>query len=150
LSSPFNDIDINEDVNKRLYYYLVSKNSCNEWTDTSSVSSNILLEQKENIIENKLWWNQYSTWNSGVEKYVIYRETRLNTQILNPFSQRYNGLDSFYSDNTTDNTIDGTTLCYKVIGTVNTTGYTSVSNTVCIVGGMKVYFPDGVIAYFLG
>ena len=146
MSSPFNDVDINEDGNRRVYYYLVSKNSCNEWTDTSSISGNILLEQKENIVENKLWWNQYSTWNSGVEKYVIYRETRLNAQILNPFSQRYNGLDSFYSDNTTDNTIDGTTLCYKVIGTENTTGYTSESNTVCIVGGMKVYFPDGVIA----
>lgn len=146
LTSPFNDVDINEYGNRRVYYYLASKNSCNEWTDSSSVSSNILLEQKENIVENKLWWNQYSTWNSGVEKYVIYRETRLNAQILNPFSQRYNGLDSFYSDNTTDNIIDGTTLCYKVIGTENTTGYTSESNTVCIVGGMKVYFPDGVIA----
>lgn len=146
LTSPFSDVDINEDGNRRVYYYLVSKNSCNEWTDSSSVSSNILLEQKENLIENKLWWNQYSTWNSGVEKYIIYRETRLNAQILNPFSQRYNGLDSFYSDNTTDNIIDGTTLCYKVIGTENTTGYTSESNTVCIVGGMKVYFPDGVIA----
>jgi gliding motility-associated-like protein len=145
-TSPIDELDLIEDGNRRVYYYLVSKNSCNEWTDTTNVSSNILLEQQDNITENKLWWNTYSTWNNGVEKYIIYRETRLNTQILNPFSQRYNGLDSFYKDITSDNTIDGTTLCYKVIGTENITGYTSQSNTVCIVGGMKVYFPDGIIA----
>jgi len=143
--SPINEIDLLEDGNKRVYYYLVSKNVCNEWIDTSSISSNILLEQQEAVTENKLWWNKYSTWNSGIENYVIYRETRLNDQILSPFSQRYTGIDSNYIDNITDNNIDGSTLCYKVIGTENTSGYTSESNTVCIVGGMKVYFPNGVI-----
>lgn len=143
--SPINEIDLLEDGNKRVYYYLVSKNVCNEWIDTSSISSNILLEQQEAITDNKLWWNKYSTWNSGIKNYVIYRETRLNDQIISPFSQRYTGIDSSYIDNISDNNIDGSTLCYKVIGTENTSGYTSESNTVCIVGGMKVYFPNGVI-----
>jgi gliding motility-associated-like protein len=145
-NSPLNEIDNNEDGNRRVYYYLVSKNSCNQWTDTTNTSSNIYLEQQEEITENKLWWNTYSTWNSGVEKYVIYRETRLNAQIINPFLQRYDGIDTNYKDNISDNTIGGATLCYKVIGTENITGFTSHSNTVCIVGGMKVYFPNGVIA----
>lgn len=143
---PLNEIDNNENGNRRVYYYLVSKNSCNQWTDTTNKSSNIYLEQQEEITENKLWWNTYSTWNSGIEKYVIYRETRLNAQIINPFSQRNSGIDTNYKDNINDNTIDGSTLCYKVIGTENISGYTSQSNTVCIVGGMKVYFPNGVIA----
>lgn len=145
-NSPLNEIDNSEDGNRRVYYYLVSKNSCNQWSDTTKISSNIYLEQQEEIAENKLWWNTYSTWNSGIEKYVIYRETRLNAQIINPFSQRYVGIDTNYKDNTSDNTIDGSILCYKVIGTENISGHTSQSNTVCIVGGMKVYFPDGVIA----
>ncbi len=145
-NSPLNEIDNSEDGNRRVYYYLVSKNSCNQWGDTTKISSNIYLEQQEEITENKLWWNTYSTWNSGIEKYVIYRETRLNAQIINPFSQRYVGIDTNYKDNIGDNTIDGSTLCYKVIGTENISGHTSQSNTVCIVGGMKVYFPDGVIA----
>lgn len=144
-NSPLNEIDNSEDGNRRVYYYLVSKNSCNQWADTTNISSNIYLEQQEEITENKLWWNTYSTWNSGIKKYVIYRETRLNEQIINPFSQRYDGLDTNYIDNISDNTIDGSTLCYKVIGTENITGFTSQSNTVCIVGGMKVYFPNGVI-----
>lgn len=144
-NSTITEIDISEDGNRRAFYYLVSKNICNEWIDTSSISSNILLEQQEAVTENKLWWNKYSTWNSGIENYVIYRETRLNDQILSPFSQRYIGIDSSYIDNISDNNIDGSTLCYKVIGTENTSGYTSESNTVCIVGGMKVYFPNGVI-----
>lgn len=144
-NSPLNEIDNSEDGNRRVYYYLVSKNSCNQWADTTNISSNIYLEQQEEITENKLWWNTYSTWNSGIKKYVIYRETRLNEQIINPFSQRYDGIDTNYIDNISDNTIDGSTLCYKVIGTENITGFTSQSNTVCIVGGMKVYFPNGVI-----
>lgn len=146
INSPLNEIDNSEDGNRRVSYYLVSKNSCNQWSDTTKISSNIYLEQQEEITESKLWWNTYSTWNSGIEKYIIYRETRLNAQIINPFSQRYVGIDTNYKDNISDNTIDGSTLCYKVIGTENISGYTSQSNTVCIVGGMKVYFPDGVVA----
>jgi gliding motility-associated-like protein len=145
-SSPINEVDLSEDGNKQVYYYLVSKNSCNEWSDTSTISSNILLDQINSLEDNKLWWNRYSTWNSGVNNYVIYRETRLNGQILNPFSQINLGTDTFYTDNIKDNITKETTLCYKVIGTENISGFMSQSNTICVVGIMKVYFPNGVIA----
>ncbi|MCF8428509.1 MAG: gliding motility-associated C-terminal domain-containing protein [Bacteroidia bacterium] len=144
--SPINIIDNNEFGNRRVYYYLVSKNSCGIYTDTTAVSTNIVLENIQGTGENKLWWNKYFTWNSGVEKYIIYRETRLNEVISKPFSQKGTTNDSIYNDNILNEDLGIEKLCYKIISVENITGYTSASNTVCMVGGLTVFFPNGVIS----
>ena len=144
---PINIIDLTEQGNKRVYYYLVSKNSCGTYADTTKVSSNILLENLKSMGENKLWWNKYFTWNSGVEKYIIYRETRINEAITKPFIQKGVTLDSSYIDNTKNEDLSIEKLCYKIVATEKITGYTSTSNSVCIVGGLAAYFPNGIISY---
>lgn len=144
--SPINEIDLLENGNRRVYYYLVSKNTCDLLTDTTPVSKNILLENLQVLGSNKLWWNKYFTWNSGVEKYIIFRETRLNETITNPFSQKGTTVDTQFVDNIVNEELSKEKLCYKIIGTENITGYTSSSNTVCMIGGLIVYFPNGIIS----
>jgi len=144
--SPINIEDLTEQGNRRVYYYLVSKNSCGIFADTTAISSNIILENFQGIGENNLWWNKYSTWNSGVEKYIIYRETRLNEVITKPFYQKSNTVDSNYTDNVMGEDLSIEKLCYKIIAVENISGYTSTSNSVCMVGGLTVYFPNGIVS----
>jgi hypothetical protein len=144
--SPINEIDLLENGNRRVYYYLVSKNTCGLFTDTSPVSTNIILENLQELGTNKLWWNKYFTWNSGVEKYVIYRETRLNDVITKPFNQKGITVDSNYIDNVMNEDMSVEKLCYKLIAVENITGFTSASNSVCIVGGLAVFFPSAVVS----
>jgi gliding motility-associated-like protein len=144
--SPINEIDLLENGNRRVYYYLVSKNTCGLFTDTSPVSTNIILENLQELGTNKLWWNKYFTWNSGVEKYVIFRETRLDETITNPFSQNGTTVDTQFVDNIVNEDLSKEKLCYKILGIENITGYTSSSNTVCMIGGLIVYFPNGIIS----
>jgi hypothetical protein len=144
-TSPINIIDLTETGNRRVYYYLVSKNSCRIYADTTAISTNIILENIQGAGESKLWWNKYFTWNNGVEKYVIYRETRLNDVITKPFNLKGITLDSNYIDNVMNEDMSVEKLCYKLIAIENNTGFTSISNSVCIVGGLAVYFPNGVV-----
>ena len=145
-TSPVNIVDLTESGNRRVYYYLVSKNSCGIYTDTTDVSTNIILEILQGTGESKIWWNKYFTWNSGVKKYVIYRETRINDIVTNPFNQKSSTVDSIYIDNIINEDLSIEKLCYKLIAIENITGFTSSSNSVCIVGGLVVYFPNGVIS----
>lgn len=144
--SPINIEDLTEQGNRRVYYYLVSKNSCGIFADTTPISSNIILENFQGIGENNLWWNKYSTWNSGVEKYIIYRETRINELITKPFYQKGNTFDSNYIDNVMGEDLSIEKLCYKIIAVENISGYTSTSNSICMVGGLTVYFPNGIVS----
>lgn len=145
-TSPINFIDLIEQGNRRVYYYLVSKNSCGIYTDTTAVSTNILLENIQDKGESKLWWNNYFTWNNGVEKYIIYRETRVNDMTTKPFSPKGFTVDSNYIDNVEAEDLSKEKLCYKLVAIENITGFTSSSNSVCIFGGLVVYFPNGVIS----
>lgn len=144
-SSPINIIDNSEDGSRRVYYYLVSKNTCGVKIDSTKVSTNILLENNHINTNNNLFWNKYFTWNNGIEKYAIHRETRINTDIIKPFAERNSTNDSNYTDDVSNENISQESLCYKIIATENNTGYKSQSNEVCIVGGLAVYFPNGII-----
>ena len=144
---PINIIDISEQGNKRVYYYLVSKNSCGIYADTTIVSSNILLENIQSTGENKLWWNKYFTWNSGVDKYIIYRETRVNETITKPYIQKGNTIDSNYIDNINDEDLSKEKLCYKIVAIEKVTGNTSTSNSICIVGGLAAFFPNAIVSH---
>lgn len=146
ITSPINIIDLTETGNRRVYYYLVSKNSCGIYNDTTAISTNIILENIQGAGESKLWWNKYFTWNSGVEKYIIYRETRINEDITKPFNQKGSTVDSNYIDNVMNEDLSVEKLCYKLIAVENISGYTSTSNSVCIVGGLAVFFPNAVVS----
>ncbi len=146
ITSPINIIDLTETGNRRVYYYLISKNSCGIYADTTTISTNIILENLQGTGENKLWWNKYFTWNSGVEKYIIYRETRINDIITKPFNQIGNTIDSNFIDYVMNEDLSTEKLCYKLIAVESITGFTSISNSVCIVGGLAVYFPNGQVS----
>jgi hypothetical protein len=145
-TSPINIIDLTEQGNRRVYYYLVSKNSCGIYSDTTTLSTNVFLENIQGKGESKLWWNKYFTWNNGVEKYIIYRETRVNDMITKPFTLKGFTVDSNYVDNIINEDLSIEKLCYKLIAVENITGFTSSSNSVCIIGGLAVYFPTGVVS----
>jgi len=145
-TSPINIIDLTELGYRRAYYYLVSKNSCGIYADTTGVSTNIILETQQGAGESKLWWNKYFTWNNGVEKYLIYRESSINNVITKPFNQKSSTVDSNYIDNIMSEDLSIEKLCYKLIAVENISGFTSMSNSVCVVGGLAVYFPNGVVS----
>lgn len=142
--NPVTVSDLNENGLRRVYYYLTSKNSCSVWSDTTLISSNILLNKNQKTNEIDLSFNNYSTWNNGVDSYKIQKETRLNDIVLNPYMLLVSFSDTFYVDNIKQMN-NGEKYCYKVIASENNTGAISISNEVCIVGGLTVYFPNGII-----
>ncbi len=145
-TSPFIFKDLNETGDKRVFYKVINKTTCAEYKDTTVASTNIVVQGSQEASKNLISWNHYFTWNSGIDKYTLLRETRVNNLIINPFSQIAQTLDSFYNDDLGSSFTVGNSYCYMVIGQEKNTGYKSKSNEVCLIGGLIVYFPDGIIS----
>jgi|GEM_PF-1970120 len=143
-TSPLSIDDLDENGNRNVYYYLASQNVCSVWADTTAVSGNILLKGSQNNNDILLNWNNYSTWNNGVENYTIQRETRINETVISPFASKTTILGNDYSENTSLINL-GEKYCYKIIGKEKVTGFQSESNVVCMIGGLTFFFPTGVI-----
>lgn len=144
--SPFTFKDASENGERRVFYKIINRNTCAEYKDTTVSSTNIVIKGSQEATKNLIAWNHYFTWNNGIDKYTLLRETRVNNLVINPFSQIAQTLDSFYNDDLGSSFTVGNSYCYMVIGQEKSTGYKSKSNEVCMIGGLIVYFPDGIIS----
>jgi gliding motility-associated-like protein len=138
-------IDITETGNRQVFYKAAIKGVCGNIYDTSKTSTNIKLSIEQIASKNKLVWNKYFTWNSGVKDYTLFRESKVNNNIINPFVNITTVTDSIYDDELGSIFVPGNTYCYQVLGEEKNTGLKSKSNVVCVFGGLIVYFPNGVI-----
>src|SRR6185436_8035157 len=55
-------------------YYLVNEDYCGNLSPMSNEACSILLNGKSGAFVDELTWNPYSTWNSGVKQYEIFRK----------------------------------------------------------------------------
>jgi gliding motility-associated-like protein len=134
-------LDLTLDVNtERAEYRMVSYDVCNRPTDTSNISTNILLEWQV----DDLSWNYYYSFMAGSTDYDIlsnFPGSTWNIELLT--------LDSFYLQ-PTQTDIDGNAKCFciRIIeSAVNAFSIqdTSYSNQVCAVADISIYFPTAFV-----
>lgn len=125
----------------RYEYYLLSKNMCGIITDTTKPSNNIVLSLKENTSDLSLIWRAYSTWNSGVDKYTIYRSTG-NTvaEASNFVAIGSSANDTFYQDPKPSLAV----ACFYLEAEENGNIGKSKSNIVCYIKTGNIYYPNAI------
>jgi len=130
----------------RYFYSIHANNLCAIDVLTSKISNTILLRTNGALKQNMLYWNSYNYWQSGVEKYRIYRGVKQNDGSI-----MFGLLDSVpfsvtgYADNSVPEKVEGQGLCYYVEAVQNTgTTYTetSSSNNSCVIGDLVIYIPN--------
>ena len=74
-SFEYNFIDLEAEPDKEIYYYqILVYDVCDQLYDSSNVSNNIYLQAVPAIeFVNRLRWNSYATWPTGVDRYEILR-----------------------------------------------------------------------------
>lgn len=129
----------------KLNSYIVNTyDYCGMASDSSQISGNIVanVTQGENSI--LLNWNNYFTWNTGVESYQIYRSPSGSKGIYS-YAGNAN-TDTFYNDYIT--LLNKQEVCYYVLAIQNSGSIygvdSSVSNSVCIKGKTVVYMPNAL------
>ncbi len=138
-------IDITETGNRQVFYKAAVMGTCGNLYDTTLTSTNIKLDINQITTKNKLTWNKYFTWNNDVKDYALFRERRVNNNVINPFTNITTITDSTYEDDLGANYVPGNSYCYQVIGEEKIRGLKSKSNVVCVFGSLVVYFPTGII-----
>lgn len=137
-------VDPTANVLIRNKYYSISYNVCGQASDTTLISGNIVLEGEENLGIHILKWNPYSTWNSGVKEYLIYRSTGTNDQSLGVETQvGSNASDTFFVSPAPDDNV----CCYKIRAERNAGIEASESNKYCFYRTGKVYFPNAIVVH---
>lgn len=131
-----NKVTTNDNINTINKYYLVSYNTCNETYGISDTSNNIVLGLSENSTID-LTWNNYFTWNNGVEKYTINRASGSSADEAANFMEI-----NAQSNNTFSEIGDvQNTYCYKIIAYESAGSNKSESNTVCNIRTGNLFYP---------
>ncbi len=157
--SPIIINDLIANASTKNHYRFIDYNLCGLPNDTSNTSNNIVLRIKQTAGGNLLDWDSYFTWNTGIKNYSVFRETRIGTQITEPYSPiNTSPNDTFYLDTESGGLPVGASYCYVVEALQNPgsplgRSETSKSNEVCLLGQLSVYFPsafyrDGTIQSF--
>ncbi len=124
-------------------YILISLNVCQEPADTSLSSNNIVLGLSASGGQININWNNYFTWNSGINEYVIYRATGNNLTEANNFVVfKTTGLDTFDTDIIEELIA---VKCYRVEAIEKNGVGTSLSNIVCYINEGKIYYPNALV-----
>lgn len=135
-------IDETSSDTRRWYYRVISKNVCNEYSDTSSISSNIVLQKVEDLDQIQMYWNNYFTWNNPIEKYTIYRASGDNVSNAKSFMEIDDANDTLFLDVTEQ---ELSVNCYYVIASETGTEAESKSNTICYVQTGEIYYPNAIV-----
>lgn len=130
------------------YYKAVVVDSCGNQRFESNVGRTILLKVKnstENVFDNILTWNDYSTWYGGVGGYYIYRVVNDTVQI-NPINF-LSGSNTTYTDNVEGIVSESGKVGYRVeaiegFGNPYNIISASLSNTAYAYVDGQVYVPN--------
>lgn len=135
-----------------IYTFRVSGiNLCGKSTDQSNTGTNLVLKTTGEGTFNSLQWNAYRFWDSGVEKYRIYRGTNVNTPTL--FFEMLDSVpasDTQYTDQNPLQEVGNRGNCYFIEAIQNNGSphlfkATSKSFASCIMGEFVVYVPNAFV-----
>ncbi len=135
-------------VTQQKYYRAIAYNACNESYPIDNISRYITLSVNTTNNQNRLIWDPYFTWNSGVDQYKIYRGTSDEAgMVFYNLINSVSGMDSTYIDSDLPSRVGEVGLCYYVEGIqgdgdINGSPLSSFSTTVCITGEVSVYIPN--------
>lgn len=160
-STLFNYIDIKDPSLNKYEYTVKTVNVCDIEITQTVTSSNLLLRVTVDnpAGQNKLSWNNYYFWDTGVEKYRIYRGSNLASEnILYEIIDSVSGNDSIFIDNGPPKELGNLGLCYYLQAIQNPGSLTgaiesSFSNHFCLVSDLLVFIPtafcpNGVNRFF--
>jgi gliding motility-associated-like protein len=139
-TTPFEDALSND--SRRWYYRIISKNVCNQYSDTSAISSNIVLQKADDLSQIKMFWNNYFTWNNPIEKYTIYRASGDNINNATVFMALDETNDTVYDDT---QSIESSVNCYYIMASETGTDSRSKSNTICYVATGEIFYPNAIV-----
>lgn len=141
--------DLNADINTGLnwdtkYKFQVEAlDFCSLGTKRSDSSVNIVQGGEEKT-SRLLYWNSYFTWNTGVEKYIIYRGTGVGN--IYSFTNWQETTDTFAIDSGDFDDAKANGICYYVQAIKNDSpATTSESNIFCIPIPFIVFFPNAFV-----
>ena len=125
------------------YYQIHSINLCGIDVNSTVTSNSIFLSTVGSGTQNTLTWNQYSYWDVGVEKYLIYRGLKYSDgsitysllDFTSPTTNTY-----INSSPITDVGVQG--LCYYVQAIQSSGVEKGNSNSSCIMGELSVFVPN--------
>ncbi len=70
----FTYTDQQVDVTKHYYYRLLALDACGQIRESSNIASNIVVTAwATEDVQNKIIWNEYQTWISGIDSIYLYR-----------------------------------------------------------------------------
>ncbi len=123
-------------------YFVVSKNTCGEYADSSTKSNNIVLSVSSDKGIVSLNWNKYFTWNDGVKEYIIFSGSGYKLSDIVSFTALgSSGLDTF----STDGEVVDKVVCYYVQAIENNNITKSRSNIACNLKIGQVYYPNAIV-----
>lgn len=142
------------DVQKRHFYKIAAKGFCHDFVGYTNLASNILLQAEaggDGIKENKLTWNEYQTWETGVEEYNLYRtidgqDTTLLTTLMSGETSYIDETETIINDRIDEKDFKGI-FCYYIEASENSgnklgTKNIARSNLACINTFGEVYIPN--------
>ncbi|MBS1233518.1 MAG: hypothetical protein H6R34_82 [Bacteroidetes bacterium] len=132
------------------YYRLIALNNCGKETVISNPACNVLLGGQNEQLTIALDWNDYFSWNGGVDHYMVYRTTGEGGL---PAEEMNVGMDTFFNDDFSSrvNYSDpqSTRVCYQVeayeASDAGRTQNISRSNSLCFALDPDVRMPNAFI-----
>lgn len=135
------------DVHTQSYdYKALLINNCYDIADSSNLARSILLQGESGVgLINRLRWNAYTDWPTGVSGYHLYRFSSVDTLPVQIYQGQMNG--DMYKDDVAEVLSVDLLYCYRVIAhesAGNPLGYqdTSVSNTLCLSQEPTLFVPS--------
>lgn len=145
----YSNSDLNKDLNtglswtKKFTFQIESYNYCDLLTQKSDSSANIVQSGIEKM-KRTITWNSYFTWNTGVDKYVIYRGTGEGSS--STFSTWQETTDTFAVDSGDFENALANGVCYYIEAIKNGSPDTvSKSNILCFPFPFVVFFPSAFV-----
>lgn len=142
-----NTIQINQELNlgitnAEIYKYVVySLDICNKTSYISDTSNNIILNKDGDFFNRKLSWNPYFTWNTGVEKYIIYRGSgSYGSFSFDPWKESF---DLSINDSESVNDLNSAGICYYIQAVKSgEPSIVSKSNMICYPANLTIFVPN--------
>lgn len=141
--------DMNKNLNtglnweEKFRFQIEAFDFCDIATRKSDSSVNIVLNGEEKM-KRSIFWNSYFTWNTGVQKYIIYRGTGEGS--VYSFTNWHETTDTFAIDSGNFDNAEANGVCYYIEAIKNgAPDIVSKSNIFCIPIPFIVFFPNAFV-----
>lgn len=132
------------EILKQNSYMINTYDFCGRYSDSSQISGNIVTAAAQGDGYIQLNWNNYFTWNTGIESYQILRSSTGSKGTFANIGSTSG--DTIFKDYVT--LLNKQEMCYYILAIQNIgSAYgidSSISNTVCIKGKTTLYLPNAI------